>query len=232
VPEGLERRQFPRYPMQLPLQHKLSASVAAGAGVGWTRDLSEGGARVELPEFLLPQVALQVRLHTGRGTIEPEAQVVWEAEVQAVWARESGPIKGGVLHGLAFTKISPTQLQALRNLLHSREEEGGHASVRLPLRLSTTCEPENQLGPPLLGVTEEISREELSLRLPHILPPGTLVRITLNTPHEPLTVKGTVVQVEPPERRRPGESIRHDVRFTTLGWYASLYLGVILTVLS
>jgi hypothetical protein len=81
-------------------------------------------------------------------------------------------------------------------------------------------------------VTEAISREALSLRLPQPLPPGTPVRIILHTPHEPLMVKGFVVQVEPPERERPGEAIQLTVRFTTLGWYASLYLGLILTALS
>ena len=148
-----------------------------------------------------------------------------------MWAGEPGPIAGGVLHGLAFTQVSATHLQALRTLLHSRAEEG-HASVRLPLRVSATCEPEHQGGPPLPGVTEAISREELSLRLPCTLPPGTSVRITLQTPLEPLTVKGTVVQVEPPERQRPGEPIRLDVRFAPLDWHASLYLGLILTALS
>ena len=231
MPEGFQRRLFPRYPLQLPLQEKLRVVGAAGVGVGWTRDVSEAGACVELPEFLRPQLPLQVRLHTARGPIETEAQVVWGAAVQAVWAGEPGPISGGVLHGLAFTQMSPTHVQALRTVLHSRAAEGP-ARVRLPLQVAATCEPEAQAGPPLPGVTEEISREELSLRLPHPLPPGTSVRITLQTPHGPLTVQGTVVQVEPPERQRPGEWIRHAVRFTPLDWHASLYLGLILTARS
>jgi hypothetical protein len=224
--------------MQLPLQQKLRASGAAGVGVGWTRDVSEAGACVELPEFLRPQLPLQVRLHTDRGPIETEAQVVWEAEgqavwmaaAQAVWAWEPGPFRGGVLHGLAFTQMGPTHLQALRTVLHSRAEEGP-ASVRLPLQVAATCEPEQQGGAPLPGVTEAISREALSLRLPQPLPPGTSVRITLHTPHEPLMVKGTVVEVDPPERQRHGEAIRLAVRLIPLSWYASLYLGLILTAL-
>jgi len=239
MPERYDNRQFRRASLQLPLQHKLSVSGTAGVGVGWTRDVSEGGACVELPEVLRPPLPLQVRLHTARGPIETEAQVVWgaeaqavrESEAQAVWAWEAGPTGGGVLHGLAFTQMGPLHRHILRTALHSRAE-AGPASVRLPLQVAATCEPEQQGGAPLPGVTEAISREALSLCLPQPLPPGTPVRIILHTPHEPLMVKGTVVEVEPPERQQPGEAIRLTVRFTPLGWYASLYLGLILMALS
>jgi hypothetical protein len=239
MPERYDNRQFRRALLQLPLQHKLSVAGTAGVGVGWTRDVSEGGACVELPEVLQPPLPLQIRLHTARGPIEAEAQVVWgaeaqavrEAEAQVVWAWEAGSTGRGVLHGLAFTQLSPSQRYALRTVLQRNAEESP-ASVRLPLRVPATCEPENPGGPPLLGETEAISRETLSLRLPWPLPPGTLVRLILHTPHEPLMVKGTVVQVEPPEQQRPGEAIRLTVRLTPLGWYASLYLGLILMALS
>jgi len=36
--------KFPRYPIQLPLLHRVIGPPATGAGMGWTRNLSEGGA--------------------------------------------------------------------------------------------------------------------------------------------------------------------------------------------
>lgn len=46
-------RRFPRYPIQLPVLYKLKGP-ALQTGVGWTRNLSEGGAWLELAERLPP----------------------------------------------------------------------------------------------------------------------------------------------------------------------------------
>ena len=70
------------------------------------------------------------------------------------------------------------------------------------------------------------------LYLPQTLACGTVLQLTLHTPHEPLIVDGSIVGVELPERQMPNTPIRHQVRFTTLGWYALLYLALFLTVLS
>ena len=52
----------------------------------------------------------QARLQTGCGAIEAGAEVVWRAGVQIPWVRESSPVEGGVLYGLAFTQIAPNQV--------------------------------------------------------------------------------------------------------------------------
>jgi hypothetical protein len=230
MPDGAERRRLHRMALELPLQHKLSVAGDAGVGVGWTRDLSEAGACVELPEFLQPQLSLQLRLHTDRGPFETEAQVVWDGEAQAVWPGAAGGIRGGVLHGVAFTALSPPDRHMLHTLLHSSAEEG--SAVRLPLQVSATCQLEGQEEPSLEGVTAAISRQDLCLGLPHMLPPGTTVRITLQTPDEPLAVSGNVIQVRPTERARPEELIQHTVQFARLGWHAALYLALLLTASS
>jgi hypothetical protein len=222
MPASMGQRRFHRYPIHLPLLHKPRAPAPTRAGVGWTRNLSEGGACVELAERLQPQLPFRVRLRTDRGAIEVEAQVVW--------AGEPGRAGGGVLHGVIFTQVSPEQHQALRDLVY-RKGDRGHAGVRLPFEVSVTCQRKGQPGLPLQGWTGDISPGGLLLRLPQGLSPGTLLELTLYTPNGPLTVGGTVVWAEPSQRRTPEEPIRHGLRFTSLGWSASLSLGLLLTVL-
>ncbi len=49
MPVWGQRQQSPRVSIQLPLRHTLLASPLARTGTGWTRNLSEGGACIELP---------------------------------------------------------------------------------------------------------------------------------------------------------------------------------------
>lgn len=219
MPDASERRQFARYLIQLPLVHKAGEPAPSKVEVGWTKNLSTGGACVELTERLQERTPLRTRLQTDRGPIDVEAQVVW--------AGDPAPTGGGILHGVAFAEVTPEQFQALQALLLSKGEMR-LAGVRLPLELSVTCKPKGQTGPPLQGQTGNLSRGGLLLRLPQSLPPDTMVELTLHTPHGPLWAEGAVVWVEPPERRTPGEPIRHGVRFTALGWSTTLSLGLVL----
>ncbi len=213
------RQRTPRYPIRLPILHSSEGSPSDDAGVGWTRDLSEDGMCVELAERLPPPTSLLVRLRTDLGVIELGARVVWAGE-----ARLNG---GGVLHGVAFTQVTPDQHHALRDLV-VRKGELLPVSVRVPLALSVLCRPKGGAGSFLRGRTGDISRGGLLLHLPQALPPETALEITLDTPKGPLTTEAAAVWVEPPERRTPGEPIRHGVRFTALGWSGSLSLGLLL----
>jgi len=216
--ETSERRESARYLIVLPLLHKPREAAPARVGVGWTRNLGEGGTCVEFPERLQLQMPLLVRIQTDRDAIEVEARVVWTG----------GPAAGGgVRHGLAFAQISPDQYQTLQDLLLSKGETR-QAGVRLPLEVSVTCQPKRRAGPPVQGRTGNISHGGLLLRLPQVLLPETVLELTLHTPLGPVTAEGAVVWVEPPERRTPGEPIRHGLRFTVLGWSTSLSLGLVL----
>lgn len=213
------QRQFSRYLIQLPLLHRPLARTPAGAGVGWTRNLSEGGACVDLAECFRPQIPLRLRLQTDRGAIEVEGRVAWTGDPL--------PTGGVIPHGVAFTLVGRDQLPALRDLLLSKGEVR-HAGVRLPLELAVTCRAKGQEGSPLQGRTGDISRGGLLLRLPEVVPPGTALEVTLHAPQEPLSLEGAVVWVAPPENRRPGQLIQHGLRFTALGWSLSLSLGYLL----
>jgi hypothetical protein len=224
MPDGSEQRRFPRYAIQLPLLHAPRTPTPTQTGVGWTHNLSEGGACVELDRRLSAPTPLQVRFQTDCGAIEVEAQVVWEVEPP-----EGGgpPGEGGIIHGLAFTHLAPDQLLALRDLFLSQRRER-RAGVRLPADLAVTCRPRGEAGPPLQGRTGDMSRGGLLLRLSQALPPGTVLEVTLFPPSGPVTAEGEVLWMDPPYRQTFGEPIRHGLRFTALGWSTSLTLALLL----
>ncbi|MEK7204011.1 MAG: PilZ domain-containing protein [candidate division NC10 bacterium] len=219
MPDSSERREFGRYLIVLPILHKPEDPAAGSVGVGWTRNVGEGGTCVDLAESLRLQTPLRVRLQTDQGTIELEAHVAW--------AGEPSPGGGGIRHGLAFAPISHEQHQALQDLLVSKGEKR-LAGVRLPLDLSVTCQPRGSEGVSVQGRTGNMSRGGMLLHLSEPIPPETVLEITLHTPQGPLTAEGEVVWVEPPEKRTPGEPIRHGLQFTVLGWSTSLSLGLFL----
>lgn len=223
MPGWSAARRFTRYPVQLPLLYRIEGSSSPSVGAGWTHNLSEGGTCVEFAERLGSQAPLTVRLQTDRGPIELRAQVVWTGT-----QTRAG---GGVLHGLAFTQVAPEQLQALRDLLLPLSM-ASHAGLRLPIEIPVTCQIRNPPGQTLQGRTENVSREGLLLHLPEALPLGTLLGLTLRVSKGPVGVEGVVVWLDPPERRTPGDAIRHGVRFTSLRWATALALGLLLADLS
>ena len=217
--QALTLQRPPRYPMRLPFLHKPQAPAPVRTGVGWTRDLSEGGACVELAEALQPQIPLCIRLQTDQGPIEAEAQVVWTGEFY--------PGRGGVLHGIAFTHLAPTQLQALAGLLLFKGDMR-EAGVRMSVDLPVTCLPK---GPAATyqGRTGNVSRGGLMLRLPERLPHRTELEVILHMSTGPVKAEGVIAWAGSPEGREPGAPIPHGFRFTSLNWSSSLALGLLLT---
>ncbi|HSD50470.1 MAG TPA: PilZ domain-containing protein [Candidatus Methylomirabilis sp.] len=220
MPRRSVQSKYPRYRIQLPLLHRVIGPSSTGAGMGWTRNLSEGGACLEVTGAFRPETPLRLRLQTERGAIEADAEVVW--------AGVPDPASGVGPHGVAFTQVAADQLQALREVLYSRKE-ARHAGLRVPLDLAVTCQLlGSKSGLCLEGRTADVSRGGLMIRLPKILPVETRLRITLHGPAEQLTMEGRIVWVKPPERRRSSELIGHGVRFTSLDDSLSHSLGSLL----
>ena len=212
--------KFPRYPIQLPLLHRVIGPPSTGAGMGWTRNLSEGGACLEVSGVFPREPPLRLRLQTERGAIEADAEVVW------VGAPD--PASGVGPHGVTFTQLATDQLQALRELLVSRRD-ARHAGARVPLDLAVTCQLlSHESGLALEGRTGDLGRGGLMLRLPRALPVETRLRVTLHASAELLTLEGRIVWVSPPERRGPWEMIGHGLRFTGLDESLSKSLGSLL----
>jgi hypothetical protein len=204
MPEWARQRRFPRYMVNLSLLYEVAPPADTGVGVGWTLELSEGGACIELAERLPPPTPLRLHLQGEGGVIDVEGRVVWAGEPD---------LPGGICHGVAFTQIAPDRLPALRTLLHcpGPERRGG---LRLHLDLAVTYRRTGPASAPLLGRTGDVSRGGLLLHLPEVLTPGTALAVTLHTPTEPLTMEGRIVWVEPPGVRTPGHLIAHGFHAT------------------
>jgi hypothetical protein len=188
--------------------------------MGWTRNLSEGGACLEVAGAFSPETPLRLRLQTERGAIEADAEVVWVGPPD--------PASGVGPHGVAFTQVATDQLQALRELLVSRGE-ARHAGTRVPLDLVVTCQLLGQeSGVTLEGRTGDLGRGGMMLRLPRALPVETRLRVTLHAPAELLTLEGKIVWVRPPDRREAWEMIGHGLRFSGLDESLSKSLGFLL----
>lgn len=219
MPEWSVQRRFPRYPVRLPLLYKLKDAARVRAGMGWTRDLSEGGACLELADRLEPSSPLRLLLQTDQGSLEVPAEVIWSGK--------SGAAGEGVLHGVKFTQIPPDQHQSLRDLL-LRKGQVRQVGVRLPREFAVTCQRQGTSDAPIQGRTGDVSRAGLLLRLPQVLPPGTVLEVSLPTGGGPLTAEGVIVWGDRAETQTPGDLIRHGLRFTDLSWSRSLALGLLL----
>lgn len=214
--DGTQQRQARRYPIQLPFFHRPASSTVNRTRIGWTRDLSETGACVELDRSVSAPTQLQVRFQTDRDAIDAEAEVVW--------VKEPVGSDGGTLHGLTFTKLARHQRQALLRVLLAwgLTRRGG---VRVPVEVAMTCEIKGSMGPLLQGQVRNGSRDGLLLRLPQVVPPGTTLEVSLRTQKGPLAAKGVVVWVAPPEGRTPGDLIQHGLRLTSFEWTSALALA-------
>ena len=72
----LDKRQYPRRFVNLPIQYHLPDKAVGGSGS--TLNISEGGLAVELPDKLEVGQILQLNVYDkGEGIIEIFARVVW-----------------------------------------------------------------------------------------------------------------------------------------------------------
>lgn len=212
------QRRHPRYLVHLPFLYRVNAPGSSGLEMGWTFDLSERGACVELAQRFPPPLTLHLILQTDRASIEVDAEVVWAG---------TPALPGGILHGVIFKWTAPEHLQALRDLLPSIGP-AGTTGVRLHLDLPISCHLNGHGGPLLEGRTGDISREGLLIFLPRVIAQDTELEITVHTPVEPLIMPGKIVWVRSPEQATPGELIAHGFCFTSLRWCTPLILATLL----
>ncbi len=205
MPRWTAQQQFPRYPVQLPLLHTVLSPPAGRPHMGWTRNLSEGGACVELAEVVPTTTAVRLCLWTDDATIE--------AEVEVVWAGAPDRDTRLAPHGVAFTRMAPDQRQTLRAFIQTQAKVR-HGGARFPVDLPVAYQAITQAEAPRLGWMENVSRGGMLLILHELLHPGTRLKVAWQTAGEHLTAEGTIVWVEPREGLMP---IRHGFRFTALG---------------
>ena len=218
--EFVMQRRFPRFPLKLPVLYKVLEPAPGKPGVGWTRDLSEGGACLELAERLEQSTVLSVLFRSDLGGLELTAKVAWIGK--------QGPGQEGIAHGVAFEKVGPNQQEALRQLLAEHKVQLRHEGVRVPLEVSIRCQVKGGTGQIVEGRTGDISRSGMLLHLPVAVPSPTVLKVSIPTARGTVEAEGEIAWVEPPEARIPGESIRHGFRFTEISWPNQLTLGLLL----
>ena len=216
----------PRYPLQVPLIY-ASWGRSTIPGAGWTWNLGEWGACIELAEAIPPQMSLDLRLHTGQGTYFVESQIAWTED--ATLARFLG---GGILHGVTFSGMAPIHRQGLRDLLLAQYGER-RTAVRFSVDLPILSQPQGADAPRVLrGRTGNISRNGLLIRLGQTLSPGTVLKVTLQAPSGRITVTGEIVWVDPDYRQTFGDPIRHGLRFSAMDWTGPVALARFLAELT
>ena len=234
--ELAEQRRHPRLGVQVPFLHREKAPDPSRVGVGWTRNISESGACLELAEQLEPRTPLRIRLRTDWGFVEADAEVTWALGQQTVWAREGGPLQGGVLHGARFNRIASEHPEGFRDWLGARKA-GRAGGVRLPADLSVLCYRRQGPVGPIHGRTRDINRKGAQLLLPETLNVGTSLDLLFMPENGSFPVQASVAWVRQEDGEGPGPPgssgslIRHGVRFPALSWSSTLSLGLALTVL-
>ncbi len=212
------QRRYPRYLVHLPFLYRPNLPGSKAFEMGWTFDLSEQGACVELAQRFPPATSMRLNLQTDRRTIEVDAEVAWAG---------TPALPGGILHGVILNHIAPEHRQALRDLLPATGPVGT-TGLRLHLDLPITCHLNGQGAPCFEGRTGDVSREGLLIFLPIALAQDTELEITLHTHAEPLRMPGKIVWARSAETAAPGEPIAHGFRFTSLRWCSPLILATLL----
>jgi len=107
--ELAEKRQVLRSEIKLPVLYRRKDPAPIKAGVGWTHNLSDEGACLELSGRLEDSSSIQLLFQTDHGGLAIGAVVIWAAAI-----RQKGE---GILHGVDFPDLTPDQRQALHELL-------------------------------------------------------------------------------------------------------------------
>jgi hypothetical protein len=220
VADFVKQRRYPRFPIKLPVLFKVLEPRPGKPGVGWTRDLSEGGTCLDLAERLEQATVLSILFRSDLGGLELTGRVAWVGR--------PGPGQEGIAHGIAFEKVGPNQQVALRELLAQHRVQLRHEGVRVPLEVSIRYQVKGGAGQIVEGRTGDISRGGMLLHLPVAVPASTVLKVSIPTPRGTVEAEGEIAWVEPPEARIPGESIRHGFRFTEISWPNQLTLGLLL----
>ena len=218
MPEWSAQRRHPRFPIKLPILFKVTDSTSGQGGAGWTRDLSEGGACLELAVHLEPLSPLKILLRTEKEGLELEAEVVWSGA--------PAPEGQAILHGVAFTGLTAERQQSLRDLFLPKTRGG--EGLRIPLEVPVSCRPKGMTEPVLHGRSGDIGRGGLLLLLPEVIPPGFSLEITIHTARGEVKAEGVIAWVGSTEEHEPGELVRHGFQITDINWPNQVALGFLL----
>ncbi len=117
----------PRYLVTLPVRYQAlpEEGRVSRTGSGQTRDLSETGACLELPDRFALGAFLSLGLHVESDSLTVQAAVVW--------VEQAGLPSAGTCHGVTFPQITPEQQQGLQALLRRNRAVRSRVAMVPPL---------------------------------------------------------------------------------------------------
>ncbi len=123
---NFERRKFPRFSVNLPVEYSQVDSPSNRSAEGRTGNASEGGLMLYLPEKLEVGQHIRVKLYftsePGLNFIEATGQLAW---VEIAFAKE-----GDHRYGVKFVDISPEDLNRLKDYLDNLSQ------IKTPFRIT------------------------------------------------------------------------------------------------
>ncbi|MFQ5839125.1 MAG: PilZ domain-containing protein [Candidatus Methylomirabilales bacterium] len=215
TPQHLSKRRFPRFPIQLPvLFRRQGEGDGPRAGLGRSRDLSEGGLCLEFDYAYPPGTTLALAIRGAGTSIEAAARVVWTGVASP---------SGAIPHGMQFVHLAPEQYDALRQLF-PRSGAIRRGAVRVPVELAVWCQPCDGDEPPLMGRTVDLSRTGAQVVLDRALPIRSEVELSLAIPHGDIQQRAQVQWVQPSE----AGGVHHGLHFLEPNWDAETFLAPLL----
>ncbi len=117
----------PRYLVTLPVRYQAlpEEGRVSRTGSGQTRDLSETGACLELPDRFALGAFLSLGLHVESDSLTVQAAVVW--------VEQAGLPSAGTCHGVTFPQITPEQRQGLQAVLRRNRAVQSRVAMVPPL---------------------------------------------------------------------------------------------------
>src|SRR5512138_751473 len=197
------RHRVPRYQVIVPARYTARTRQGPRIGRGWTRDLSETGACLQISEHLSPATPLTLVIENEAGGFTLEARVVWVGS-------PAGPDQSR-LHGVEFSRdCIAIAGGAVRAWLIRRSV----AVARLAAALPAVCRRTDAQSQPLDGWTADLGYGGCGLFLPEHLPVGTLVDVVLTTPGGELKTSGVIVWETGSKGSQTRHLFEHGLRFT------------------
>ncbi len=221
MPQRASLLRTSRYLVDLPIfcRYTTIGEQATKTSSGWTRNLSETGACLELVEPLAPGTSLSLVIQSEGKSLTMLAEVVWGDPPSLPGVR--------ILHGVTFPLLTVEQQTAIQTLLRRTRPLKARAH-RIPAALPVQCRASGIPGPPLSGWTGDLSRNGCSLLIPGRLALGSTVEVTLAAPRGDCTAEGTIVWVETSGGVPTTPLMRHGVRFTDPNLLRDLIIGFVL----
>ncbi len=107
-----ERRRYPRFNTHLPVRFQLK-NQSSKFGYTSSKDISEGGIRLILNEFLRPKTEILLETIILGRVVNPEAMVVWSQRI---------PYSDGYQIGLEFSRVDALEKQKLKEYIDYKKE--------------------------------------------------------------------------------------------------------------